>query len=183
MSSVRISGLNFLTVCALLAGCAAPADKEAMVPIDIKMVSSTNSYHGSVRSVTSHGGEETNPMWTSEISSADFKVALEKALLEAGIYSPTGRYTVRADILELEQPMFGVSLTVTMKVRYNVMDASGRIRMDRTIVSDYTAAFSESAYGVERLRKANEGAARENIALFLQTLGAEARGSGVALSS
>ena len=78
--------------------------------------------------------------------------------------------------------MFGVSLKVEMTVRYNVIDSNGRIRLDRTIDSVYTAAFSESLIGVERLRKANEGAARDNIARFLRVLGSVATG-GIAVTS
>ena len=183
MNTLR-SRMAILLVAGLTLGaCATPAEKTAMVPGEIKIVSASNPYRANVSDVDTYGGQETNPMLMSQISAEDFQASLEDALKKAGIFSPSGRYTVRADILGLEQPMFGVSLKVTMTVRYNVIDASGKIRMDRTIESEYTAAFSEAVLGVERLRKANEGAARENIARFLRVLGSEERGGNVAVRS
>ncbi len=169
--------------CLALGACATPADRTAMIPGDISMVSASNPYRANVKQVATYGGQETNPLLMSQISAEDFKASLEEALKTAGILSNKGRYTVRADILGLEQPMFGASLKVEMTVRYNVIDASGRIRLDRTITSTYVAAFSEHLIAVERLRKANEGAARENIAQFLRTLGSNATASAVAVTS
>lgn len=178
-------GTNFVrgaAICLIVGACAAPAEKTAMVPAEISLVSASSPYRANVSKVDTHGGQETNPMLMSQISAEDFKVALSDALKAAGILNPSGRYTVRADILGLEQPMFGVSVRVKMTVRYNVIDSSGRIRLDRTIDSVYTAEFSESLIGVERLRKANEGAARDNIARFLRVLGSAATG-GIAVTS
>lgn len=88
--SGKIVGLGF---CMILAGCAQPAQKAAMVPGSISPAPSAGKYHGSVSKVSGFGGEETNPMWTSEISSEDFQAALVTSLVQAGIFSSTGRYT------------------------------------------------------------------------------------------
>lgn len=173
-------GLGFLIV---LAGCAQPAQKAAMIPGSIAPITGSAKYHASVSEVTGFGGEETNPIWTSEISKEDFQAALETSLRQAGIFSESGRYTLRADILSVEQPLVGIDLKVTMTVRYNLIDSAGRIRFDKTLKSKYTADFSEAFVAIERLQKANEGAARANIQLLLKALGATSSGGQIAAVS
>ena len=172
----RLSGTAGLV---LLSACAEPADRQAMVPASINAVRSTSSYSGAVGQVIGGGGDATDPMWTSEISSEDFKAALEASLVRAGIFSERGPLTLRADILSVEQPMFGLDLKVLMEVRYNLIDARGRVRFDRTIRSEYTAGVSDEFVAVTRLKIANEGAARANIANLLQVLGAQVSSSSV----
>ena len=166
--SCKMMGLG---ICIILAGCAQPAQESAMVPGSISPVPSSGKYHGSVSNVTGFGGGETNPIWTSEISKEDFQAALETSLRQAGIFSPSGRYTLRADILSVEQPLGGIDMKVAMIVRYNLIDGAGRVHFDATIRSEYVAIFEEAFVGFERLRKANEGAARANILWLLKALG------------
>jgi hypothetical protein len=65
---------------------------------------------------------------------------------------------------KVDQPMFGFSMTVKMEVSYTLKDIqSGKTVWTRDINSEYTAKASAAFAGVERLRLANEGAARENI--------------------
>ena len=177
---LNISGkIVGLSLSMILAGCAQPAQKTAMVPGSIAVVPASGKYHKSVSNVTGFGGEETNPMWTSEIAKEDFQEALETSLRQAGIFSQTGHYTLRADILSVEQPLAGIDLKVTMTVRYNLIDGTGTIRFDKTIKSEYTADFSEAFVGIERLQKANEGAARANIDLLLRSLGSASAGGQI----
>ena len=70
-----------------------------------------------------------------------------------------------------------------MTVRYNLIDAAGRIHLDKTIKSEYPAQFSEAVIGVERLQKANEGAARANIHLLLKALGSMSSGGQIGMVS
>ena len=167
----------------VLSGCAEPASQSAMVPMQIAEAPASSPYKQNIKSVAGFGGEETNPLWTSEISKDDFQKALEASLKRAGLYSPGGRYSLRADILTVEQPLAGLALKVTMTVRYNLMDANGRIRFDETITSEYTAQFSEAFVAIERLKKANEGAARANISKFLGRIGVAAQGGSIAAVS
>ncbi|WP_171236968.1 hypothetical protein [Ruegeria sp. HKCCA6837] len=179
MSFDFASKVTGVAMCIHLAGCAQPAQKTAMVPGSIAPTPSSAKYHSSVGKVTGYGGEETNPMWTSEISKEDFQAALETSLRQAGIYSTSGQYTLRADILSVEQPLVGFDLKVAMTVRYNIIDTNSRILFDRTIKSEYTADLSEAFVGVERLQKANEGAARANIHLLLKALGSTSSGGQI----
>lgn len=67
-----------------------------------------------------------------------------------------------------------MDITVSMKLCCNLFDSSGRLVFDGTLQSPRKAEFSEAFVGVGRLGKANEGAARENIALFIKSLGGSA---------
>ena len=62
-------------------------------------------------------------------------------------------------------------MTVTATVNYILTDTlSGQVIYERDIAIPYTAEFSEAFLGMERLRKANEGAARVNIKEFVDDL-------------
>lgn len=179
MFKIQIVAVKISVIGLLLAGCAEPARQESMLPGQIAPASASNPYRNSISSVSGFGGEETNPMMTSEISGADFQSALRQSLQMAGFYSESGNLSLRADILSVEQPAFGFDVTVSMTVRYNLIDRRGRIIFDETLKSTYKAEFSEAFAGVERLRKANEGAARENISLFIKSLGGSASQSAI----
>ena len=76
-----------------------------------------------------------------------------------------------AVITSVEQPIFGLDLTVTMTVDYTLLDASdGEKIFHKMLTAGYTATVNQSFYGVERLKIANEGAARENIRSLLDQL-------------
>jgi hypothetical protein len=74
------------------------------------------------------------------------------------------RYRLTSFIGKVDQPMFGLSFTVKMEVSYALKDTrSGSTVWTKDINSEYTATPGQAFTGVERLRLANEGAARENI--------------------
>jgi hypothetical protein len=74
-------------------------------------------------------------------------------------------------MINLQQPMMGIDMTVTSRVRYRLTRLSDNaIVFEREITAPFTAAFSSSFYGVERLKLANEGSIRENISQFLAAL-------------
>ena len=113
-------------------------------------------------------------MWVSKVSDKDFKAALVRALRSAGLLSAEGaspRYQLDATLLSLEQPMFGLDLKVTCSVRYDLTDAAtGKRVFGKTITTPFTATFSDSALAVARLRIANEGSVRKNLAELLDEL-------------
>jgi hypothetical protein len=116
------------------------------------------------------GGEETSPLWVSKISSEDFKHALVSSLQRAGAYDPASGLQISAELVELKQPMFGASLTVTPTVDCNIIDRAGATAFSERVVSRYAARFSDAFLGTERLRLANEGAIRESIRQFSSLL-------------
>lgn len=164
--SVTVLGLS-------LGGCASPAMYENMIVNGtqfIKMEPSQKFYH-SVKNVEVTGGKDTNPLWTSQVGSEDFQIALNKSLVQAGILSEVGPYDMKAHLVSLKQPIIGFSYTVRATVDYLIKDRqTGQILLDEKIESAYTASMSESPIGIIRLRLANEGAIRNNIESLLQKL-------------
>ena len=113
-------------------------------------------------------------MWTSQVSSDAFRRALELSLRAAGLTDPVtaaNAYHLTADILQVSQPLLGIDMTVTTHVRYSLLDAGSRKEIfSKVITASHTARFSEAFSGAERLRLANEGAAKANIQLLTEEL-------------
>lgn len=157
----------------ILSGCASPAMNENMVVSGEQMhhAAPSSKFHKNVNKITVQGGSETIPIWTSQVSSENFQLALNDSLKAANLWSDQGKYSLNANLISLEQPLFGIGMTVRASVDYKIKDEiSGSIIFDETIDSAYTAGMSESVIGVKRLRLANEGAIRRNIELFLKKL-------------
>lgn len=179
MSIKRYALLNSLKVfsfvaLAILTGCAAPAGIEQMsvnTPI-VQSIDSPLKKSVAVTSVT--GGRETNPMWSSQVASASFQRALELSLRNVGLSDPlisANKFHLSADILHVSQPMLGLDMTVSANVRYSLIDASTRKEVfSKVIVGTYTAKFTDALMGGERLKLANEGAAKTNIQLLVDEL-------------
>jgi hypothetical protein len=176
----RLIHLSLLAGVVVLAGCAAPARIEQMqvepsVASRGVLANSPLRDNVAIKDVT--GGKETNPMWVSNVGSPEFERALEGSLRSAGLLSAnrqTGRYVLTAHLLKLDQPMFGASMTVTASVEYLLTErATGKEVFSRTITLPYTAAFSDAFIGSERLKLANEGAIRTNIAALIEALGSQ----------
>jgi len=170
--NLRISA--FFLALAVLQGCASAAKIENMVPNDVEQVNPNSALAGQLFVSAASGGDETNPMWTSEISAEDFRRALEQALSNSGLLSEmrsSGQYELRVFLDEVDQPFIGLDMTVTTKVTYEVIHRDSRERVFREqIIASHTATIGEQFYGVERLRLANEGSAEENITMFIERL-------------
>ncbi|MDD9877860.1 MAG: hypothetical protein OXR84_10515 [Magnetovibrio sp.] len=81
------------------------------------------------------------------------------------------KYDLNAYLMGLTQPLIGLDMTVTATVRYELIDTATRKSLvNETVTVPYTAKFSDAFIGTERLRLANEGSIRENIAAFLRHL-------------
>jgi len=166
---------SLIVLAILTAGCATPArvgdmvDQTGKRPTLNSVNLKTNIFVDSVV-----GGEETNPLWTSEIGSKEFQTALEQSLAKAGlldIVRNDSAYLLTVNMLEVDQPWGGLDMTVIATVRYVLIDKlSGEEIYNRIIAIPYTAEFSEAFLAMERLRKANEGAARVNIKEFVDDL-------------
>jgi hypothetical protein len=120
------------------------------------------------------GGSQTNPAWMSNVSDEDFRTALE-ASLKGFNYTATdasgAAYDVVASITDLQRPMMGLDMSVTIKVRYSITPiAGGAPIFDETLSATGTAKMGEAFAGSERLQKAIEYAVRANIQTFIQRL-------------
>lgn len=156
----------------LLAACATPADPERMVATETAGAGFPAALQHAVCARNVTGGEATNPLWVSEVDNAGFSEALTNSLRGVGLLGAQGacKYSVDVDLLGLSQPTAGLSMEVTSHANYKVYDAGGKAVLLATISASYTAEFTESLIGVERLRRANEGAIRSSITQFLDQL-------------
>jgi hypothetical protein len=158
----------------LLAGCASGARPGAMtVAVSPEtIVDASSPVYGAIQVGTVTGGSETSPLWLSEVSTADFKTALQQSLaLNALVAARDPRYVLNAELVELDQPWAGFNLEVNAKIHYVLRTVPGeRTAFDETITLPYTANFSDALFGVERLRLANEGAVRQNISALINRL-------------
>jgi hypothetical protein len=169
----RITVAAGLLACAGLSGCATPADPSKMsVQQGTADTNFPPALHQAmcVRTVT--GGEETNPMWMSKVSSQDFQTALAASMDSAGLSAGSGtcKYPVDVNLLGLSQPSMGFDMTVTAHVNYKVYDTAGKPVLLETLNSGFTATVGDAFAGVTRLRLANEGAVRTSISMFFDKL-------------
>ncbi|MGG7566188.1 hypothetical protein ACQ5SO_08510 [Rhodovulum sp. DZ06] len=116
------------------------------------------------------GGEETSPIAMSKVSDGAFQQALAESLRRIGLLDPATGLKITATLIALDQPIVGFDLTVKATGRYQVHDAEGRELYDEMFTTPCKAPFSSSLLAVERLRLANEGAIKANIAAFLEDL-------------
>lgn len=158
-----------------LAACASASKPGAMVAelTDATIIRDDSALRSafSVGGVT--GGKETSPLWKSNVSSEDFAEALRQSLAgHALLASTTGKYVVDAELLEVKQPVLGgFNMSVTSTVSYKVTEAAtSAIVLEETIINEYTAKMGDAFVGVERLRLANEGSMKGNIAKFIEIL-------------
>lgn len=162
-----------------VSGCASGARPTAMVaPLQAEtMLPEDSPLHQAVVVGAITGGEETNPMWTSEVSNAAFRQALESSLDLATIKSPSADapLVVDATLVSVDQPLMGFSITVTSTAEYAVKALDGEEIWRTTVVAPYTAKMSDAFLGYERLRLANEGSIKANISSFVSQLVAESQ--------
>lgn len=161
----RSTWVVLLSVVLGIGGCASGAKPEAMLA---HMHVPVHQSHSDV-SVTVIGGKETSKMWVSQISDQDFAQALQDSIVQSGLFrtvttSGPAAYNLDAFIVQMNQPMFGAAMTVSMEVNYSLARTNPKEMVwQKAVTSTYTAPFSEALIGATRLRKANEGAARANI--------------------
>jgi len=139
-------------------GSKQPSDKTLLNGIAVNQVS---------------GGHETNPLWTSQINNENFKQALVKSLQQANLYnhSTKPRYVLEANLMRLDQPLVGFDMTASCQVDYTLRDVKqNKIVYKDAILASYTAKLGEAFLGMERLKKATEGAAKANIQKLIEVL-------------
>lgn len=162
-------GLFFAVV---LAGCASPASREAMVPSQIV----AGKQHPYSIQVTTSGGGETGSMDSSNISDADFKAAIETAIardksFKAVVQGVGADYELTVRIVSLSKPLFGGNITVDLETAWTLVRLTDRkVVMRKSVTGKGVATTSEEFAGVARLRLAVEKAARANIAQGLQEI-------------
>ena len=165
---------NILTLflISLIVGCATPANKQAMTVSKFEEnVVLTPNLKGKffVRNVS--GGKDTNPLWTSQVGTADFRSALDQSLDDVGYKAEkqeSATYFIDAELKELDQPLFGLTFDVHSNVFY-VVDGNGT-KKSVPISATGQATPKDAFIAIERLRIANEKSIRENIKAFINSL-------------
>jgi hypothetical protein len=156
-----------------LIGCASGAKVENMAVTEKMTTSYPEEIQQNIGVENVIGGQDTNPLWTSEISNDDFKQALKQSLNAQGLLAEDAQYEMEVQLVNVDQPIFGLNFTVTTEIRYilrNKQDQS--IVMDEKITAPFTAGVGDAFVAVQRLRLANEGSAKQNIQSLLEKLNA-----------
>jgi hypothetical protein len=171
MKFFKIAVVSFFMI--FLYGCASAAKMENMAYTDtnsnIKDFDPT--LHNAIGVEQSIGGESTNSAWTSEIGNTDFTNAVKSSLSAHGLFSDTGRFVLKINLINVEQPLFGIDMTVITYIRYRLTDLQTTMTIfDETIIASYTATFSDAFLGTDRLKMANEGSGKENIKGLIEKL-------------
>lgn len=181
MKTLKI--LCALWLVAAVAACASPAQVGSMVVApQANSVAVPDGLRKAIYLEAVGGGEETSPMWMSKVSSSGLRDALDFSLaahtMAAG-NADRAQYLLSANLNALDQPVMGFDATVTSSVDYRLLEKSTQKEVFREVVTaPYTAKFTDSLMGVERLRLANEGSIKENIRIFIERLQAHFNNRG-----
>jgi hypothetical protein len=170
-----LRSLSVVALCAsaaVVAGCATASKPEAMVPT----AAVAGIQHAKTTSVVVAGGSETSALGKSQISNDAFRQAIVQSIEKNKTFSSvvkgtTGDYQLAVTVVNMDQPSFGFSFTVKMEAAWSLKKADGTVVMQEVIKSEGTAGATEAFAGTERLRLANEYAARNNIAAALDKIG------------
>jgi hypothetical protein len=155
----------------LVSGCAFPASKEGMVVTNYVAPKQTGE---KIFVKESTGGSTTLPFWTSQIPDDNFTEAVQESLLKSKAFSALSAnwgddWGLEIQILDVSQPFFGSSFTVTTNVKYTLYLKGNKVYVT-TVREQGTASFSDSFWGVKRLRIANEKSGKANVKRFLTEL-------------
>ncbi len=174
--AARIGRRLFLVGAAasVLAGCASGARSTALTPQpnENTIVRSDELIYQSITVGSVSGGRESDVISGSQISSGEFREALESGLDLNGLLARDApRFTLDANIEQVAQETFDINLDVDTTVFYRLRNtANGAIVYEKRVEANYEAQFSDSFVRSERFRLANEGSGRLNIESFIETL-------------
>lgn len=164
--------IKIIFIVGLLLGFSGCAQKALMQNMTVKHIDKQTldlNYQDAISIQSTNGGTETSSMGASQISNEEFKKAVIASLINAGLYSKDGKYKLKIEIIDVDQPSFGFDMTVTMTVKYTLLNYEDKsIVFQKIIKSPYTATVSDAFVGVTRLMLANEGSAKENIYKLLK---------------
>lgn len=164
-SRLRFAALAVIAGYFFLGGCATPAVSEAMIP-ETASIEKTHPYSVNVE-VT--GGRATEPTGTPQIANDAFDEAITETLEKTEAFArihddKTGNYELSVIIFNVQHPPSGESATVTIETGWTLTNRlTGKIVWQQALRSTYTASSDSDITLVGRLKKATEGAAKDNI--------------------
>lgn len=134
-------------------------------------IAPNSTLRGSIWLADVRGGQAANAVIRSDVGNAELQEALIESLRANHLLADRpddARYSLSAELTDLDQPDSGTALTVTSKIRYELRaQRSNRPVLKMTVSAPYTAKMSDSVIVFERMRLANEGSIRENIRVFV----------------
>jgi uncharacterized lipoprotein YajG len=167
-----IKSIFALAAVIIIAGCATPASQQSMTVGIQEVPTGVNpKLRGAMAVAVVYGGKATSPLWTSQVDDQNFKGALEQSLTAVGYRSqdPTSaKYTIKATLQELDQPLIEITFDVKSTILYTVTEKYDTKLFPITAIG--SATMSDSFIGFERLRIANEKSIKENLRQFIQKI-------------
>ena len=136
-----------------------------MIP-DTVNVEKTHPYSVNVE-VT--GGRATEPTGMPQIANEAFDEAITQTLIKAETFAKvqedkSGSYELDVIIFKVQHPVSGDSASVTIETGWTLTNQlTGEIVWQQALRSTYTAAADSDITFTGRLKKATEGAAKDNI--------------------
>ncbi len=164
-AGIHLATLALLALTGLLGGCAVPAVSEAMIP-ETASIEKTHRYSVNVE-VT--GGRATEPTGTPQSANDAFDEAITETLIKTKTFAKVqndsfGNYELNVIIFNVQHPSSGGSASVTMETGWTLTNRlTGKIVWQKALRSTYTASADSDITFVGRLKKATEGAAKDNI--------------------
>ena len=129
---------------------------------------------GTVRS-----GSDASRLWGSDVSSADFRAALQQSLQRLAVAADgTGHYRLDAELIELDQPKSGLDSTVIARIHYTLVgaDPTQPPLLDQVVETPFPAKPGDNA--PEQRRFATERAMHENIGVIVHQVVEVVQGPG-----
>jgi hypothetical protein len=175
MTQMRAGAPPVFAAAALaLSACATAAESRAMVPPPPAVQAQAQPLRGAIAIAKVGGGEETAAYGVSKVGNKELEEALRISLDQCGFLTPpnvNSSFGLEAFLVELKQPLAGLTMKVDSFVRYKITsNLDGRVVLDDIVTASYTATMGDALGGITRLKLANEGAIRANIAAFLARL-------------
>jgi len=160
----------------VLSACATPAQPGHMVPESalFPSYSPDSPLRNAIAISKAGGGEKTNPLLVSKVGSNELHESLRLSLSQYGLLNTSdvaAPFRLEVFLIELKQPPGGLTIIVTSVIRYKLTHScDNKVVYDDIITASYKATVGDAFYGPHRLKLANEGSIRANIATFLENL-------------
>jgi hypothetical protein len=155
---------------ALLCACAARTERMVPEVTAAPAADRSSPLYQAIALADVGAGKETSSL----VGAADFRDALRQALDTAGFLAPDKErapYRLKAFIIEVKPPSFGLTFSADSFVRYTLVRAKdASVVFDDVLQGTCTATLGEELFGPERGRIAREGAMRDNIRALLARL-------------
>jgi hypothetical protein len=159
----------------LCSGCVTnqPISHEALTPANI--IISAN-YDDSV-TVVVENGREFSKMNLPKLSNEALGTAVRNAIKESKLFSEIlpngGRYSLELYVVNISQPYAGKNMTAGVEIAWTLKDmTAGKLVWKESIQTQKTVPQEEAFAAIDRIKKATELAAKENIELGIKKLSA-----------